>query len=248
MITIRVVDLETTGFEPTEDAICEAAWWDVEVDGSASRLGLSASTLVNPGMPMPPVASSVHHIVDEDVIKAPSWEQVAPKLLSMGMRDEPPAVFAAHNAKFERGFLGAADQERPWICTYKCGLRLWPDAPSHSNQALRYYVNPPGLDRAIADRAHRASPDAYVTAHLLMQLLAMPGVTIDQLVEWSSEPALQVTCHIGKFRGVKWRDVDWGFLEWISRRDFDEDVIYTVRSEMRRRREAEEARMAAGST
>jgi hypothetical protein len=26
----------------------------------------------------------------------------------------------------------------PWICTYKCALRVWPDLDGHSNQELRY--------------------------------------------------------------------------------------------------------------
>jgi exodeoxyribonuclease X len=26
----------------------------------------------------------------------------------------------------------------PWICSYKCALRVWPELDGHSNQELRY--------------------------------------------------------------------------------------------------------------
>src|ERR1700724_1717549 len=97
----------------------------------------------------------------------------------------------------------------PWIDTYKCALRQWPDELHHSNMALRYSRRPLGLIRALAMPAHRAGPDAYVTAHHLRDLLDQVG-DVDKLIEWSSQPALQTICHIGRQRGMKWRDVDSG--------------------------------------
>ena len=51
-------------------------------------------------------------------------------------------------------------------------LRAWPDAPGHSNQVLRYWRQ---VDRnaypRIPREAHRALPDAIVTAFLLRDLL-----------------------------------------------------------------------------
>lgn len=226
---IRVIDLETTGTNAT-DKVCDVGYVDVDADGAhllCSRWG----NLVNPQIPIPPEISAIHHIIDEDVKDASKWEEVTPYIFN----DDSVIAYAAHNAKFERQFCtDKLTGDAPWICTYKCGLRLWPDAPSHSNQALRYY-NKYTLDRAFANQTHRALPDAYVTAHHVCELLKM--ASIDDLIKWSNEPALQVRCNIGKQRGMKWSDVGYSFLVWVSERDFDEDVIFTVETEMRKRQE-----------
>lgn len=147
---------------------------------------------------------------------------------------EPVAYFAAHNAKFERLFLEGYLPALPWICTWKCALVAWPDAPSHGNQVLRYWLNPEGIDRALAQPAHRAGPDAYATAFTLRELLKT--YSIDQLVEISSQPALLPRVPFGKQKGAKWSEVDDGFLDWILVRDFDSDVLHTARTELNRRR------------
>lgn len=240
---IRIVDLETTGFEPPAEVI-EVGWSDLMAGGrdlagepTGWTVGPPSAVFVRPATPIPPETSAIHHIIDEDVTKGANWRDFATAFFS-----EPDIVHAAHSCKFER--LWITDEitgGQPWICTYKCALRLWPDAPSHSNQALRYWRRPVGLVREIAHAAHRAGPDAYVTAHLLREMLES-GATVEQLIQWSSEPALQVRCHIGKvWRGHKWTEVDDGFLQWVFERDFDEDVIFTVRHEMARR--AEERRL-----
>ena len=89
-----------------------------------------------------------------------------------------PAIFAAHNCEFEQGYL-VAPPGTQWICTLKCSLRAWPDAPATGNQVLRYHHKfdaYEGFDRALASRAHRAEPDAYVTAYLVHKLLSVHGI------------------------------------------------------------------------
>ena len=214
MTTLRVVDLETTGLPP-DAAICEIAWQDVAVDGT---LGRSASTLINPGRPIPPEASAVHHIVDGDVVNAPTIEK--PFIAAMAGAD----VFVAHNAAFERAFF--AGGEKPWICTLKVARRVWPDAPSHSNQALRYWRKLDTLP-SMAMPPHRALPDAYVTALILSDLLR--DVTVDDMVQWTKEPSLLPRVTFGKHRGKKWSDLPFDYLDWIvNKSDLDEDTKFTA--------------------
>jgi exodeoxyribonuclease X len=234
MKRIRVIDIETTGLEPPAAAICEIGWCDVvSIDGGPWVVhGPADAVLVNPGHPIPPEISAIHHIVDEDVADAVTLEFVAPDIYGPGLTLD---ALCAHQAKFERAFItDEMTGGRPWVCTYKCALRLWPDAPSHSNQALRYWRRPAGLDRELAALSHRAGPDAYVTAHHLRDMLN-GGALLEHMIKRSTQPALQVTCHIGKNNGKKWREVDTGFLEWMLGKDFDEDALYTARFELDRR-------------
>jgi exodeoxyribonuclease X len=243
---IRVIDLECTGFEPPDHGVCEIGWSDVvsvEHDllgaPTAWAVGNGRGMLVNPGRSIPPETSAVHHIIDEDVSGSPPWLVAASIAFPRAPSEAVPIAYAAHSAKFERQWCtDDLTGGVPWICTYKCALRLWPEAPSHSNQSLRYWRRPDGIDRDIAFHAHRAFPDAYVTAFHVRDLLTL--APLEDLIKWSSEPALQVRCHIGKWRGTLWRDVDDGFLEWVAARDFDEDVLFTVRHEIERRRAEEE--------
>ncbi|MFW6027184.1 MAG: 3'-5' exonuclease [bacterium] len=249
---IRVVDLETTGFTPETGAPCEIGWCDIAMKpdlAGGHTMGEvldGGCWLLDPGHPIPPENSAIHHIVDEDVRAQPSWPFARAVFTEAGV---PVLAFAAHNARTERQWCGEWAGDTPWICTYRCALRLWPDAPSHSNQALRYWRRPDGLSRKKAFFAHRAFPDAYVTAFLLRDLMIeaqAQGFGLDSLIEWSGQPALQVRCHIGAWRGHKWAAVDDGFLQWVSERDFDEDVLFTVRHEMERRQKEWEDREAEG--
>ena len=237
---LRVCDLETTGHSPPEHGVCEVGWTDVTfADGDPAGWQVApgyTSLLVNPERPITPQTSAVHHIVDEDVTNAPPWPEAVARMLHAP--GEPITALAAHSVKFEQQWItDALTGGLPFVCTYKCALRLWPDAPSHSNQALRYWRKPAGLDRAVANVAHRAGPDAYVTAFHLRDMLAL--ATLDQLIAWTAEPALQVRCRFGKHRGTPWREVDDGFLRWVAERDFDNDTLFTVAHEMRRRCEAQ---------
>lgn len=243
---VRVIDIETTGDASEGNAIVEIGWCDVvssvstEVDKPLDwTVGLPHAVLVNPGRPIPPEISAIHHLIDEDLAKAPSLSAIGPTIF--GPEVVGIDALAAHAAKFERFFItDEMTGGRKWICTYKCALRLWPDAPSHSNQALRYWRRPAGLDRELAALSHRAGPDAYVTAHHLRDMLN-GGALLEHMIKRSTQPALQVTCHIGKFHGKKWRDVDTGFLEWMIGKDFDEDALFTAEHEIKRReREAME--------
>jgi exodeoxyribonuclease X len=220
---IRVIDLETTGLE-ADDEIIEIGAVDLNI--YTGDICDRASQIVRPRKPIPPLACAVHHITDDDVVSAPSWADVGPQVFD---GDQNIVAFAAHKASFETGFITAdLIGGKSFICTLKAALRLWPEAPGHSNQALRYWLKLP-VDRQRAIPAHRALPDAYVTAHILREMLNRASV--DQLVLWSQQPALLINVGFGKHKGMKWTDVPDDYLGWIvSKGDFDEDVMHTVQT------------------
>lgn len=227
--TIRVIDLETTGSTLPAHRVCEIGWTDVILRDDRWEVGDSGGTLVNPERPMPAVTSAIHHLVDEDVADAPKWLDVAPAILNPG----PRVALAAHRADFEKRwctprFTGST----PWICTWKAALRVFPDSPSFSNQVLRYWRRPAGLVRELGLPAHRAGPDAYVTAFHLRDMLNAAGP--EALIAWEREPGLLPRVPRGEHRGRPWHELDHDTLARYAA-DRDEDWRFSARTELERR-------------
>ncbi len=230
---IRVVDLETTGAAPPAHGVLEIGWQDVAfgADGRWALSGEGGQRFVNPGRGIPPITQAIHHILDEQVAGAPYWHDLARPILDPYPRR---VALAAHRADFEQQFCSASlTHAAEWICTWKCALRLWPDSPSFSNQVLRYWRKPDGLDHERGLPAHRAFPDAYVTAFHLRDMLN--EVPVEQLLEWSRLPGLLPRVRYGPDRGKDWREIDddslTGFLS-----DRDVDIRFTAETELARRR------------
>ncbi|EEW57352.1 exodeoxyribonuclease 10 [Ruegeria sp. TrichCH4B] len=229
---IRVIDYETTGTQEDENAqVIEFGRVDVDLD----TLGIvnPFRALAKPSEPIPPVTMAVHHITDTDVADAPPPGQVWQPFWD-GCRSED--YVAAHNAKFEQYFHDG--NGRKWICTYKSALVVWPDAPSHGNQALRYWLGidniHPSFDRDAAQPPHRALPDAYVTAHILLELLKHK--TPEELVQISEYPALLTTLRFGKHKGMKYSEAPTDYLDWIvNKSDLDEDTKFSSRYWLKKR-------------
>ncbi len=229
---IRVIDLETTGSRPPAHDVCEIGWQDVvcRADGVWEVNAERGAFYVNPGRPIPPVTMAVHHIIDADVADAGYWRDVAPAVLQP---EGGAMALAAHRASFEQRFCTPSlAGGTPWICTWKCALRLWPGSPSFSNQVLRYWRMPAGLDREIGLPVHRALPDAYVTAHHLRDMLN--EVSVKQLLEWSDEPGLLPRVPMGPERGRYWSELDADMLNRFAG-DRNEDVRFSAQTELERR-------------
>lgn len=220
---IKVLDVETTGMPP-DAAVCEVGWCNVLGDEFGWNVHSPIAMIVNPGRPMPAEAQAVHHISDQDCEGAP------PATDAYRMLMDGAEVFVAHNAAFEREFFAGSD--RPWICTYKCARRAWPDLPSFGNQFLRYQLRLV-LDHSVAMPPHRAGPDAYVTAHILCELLR--DHSVETLIDWTRKPTHYPRVPMTKHKGALWSDVDYGLLRWFLNADVEADIKAAARAEMKRR-------------
>lgn len=231
MTVLRVIDFETTGMEPPAEVI-EVGHCDLTraSDGSWS-VGQPVSWLCRVES-VPPEVRAVHHIAKAEADEFPPFDNTA-----LVERSDHCYALVAHNMEFEERWL-QVDGIMPTICTYKSALRVWPDAPSHSNGALRYWLEDQGLihlDHETAMPPHRAGPDAYVTAHILKALLEA-GATGRDMLTWTREPRLLPRCPIGKFRGKPWAEVETGFLTWmLNQRDMEADLVWNARRELERR-------------
>jgi DNA polymerase-3 subunit epsilon len=93
---IGILDFETTGLNPGSDRVVEVSVVRME-PGGASELALD--TLVNPGRRM--AATEIHGIIDDDVVDAPEFEDIAGDLVS-ALSD---CAVAAYNVYFDMRFL-----------------------------------------------------------------------------------------------------------------------------------------------
>lgn len=229
-LRVRVIDLETAGSGPQD--VCEIGWQDVCLgpDGLWHVGEERGAFLVNPGRPISPETMAIHHIRDGDVAGAPFWKDIA---LSALRPEGGVAALAAHRAAFEQRYCTARlSGGASWICTWKCALRIWSHLPRFSYQLLRYQRMPDGLVHEIGLPAHRAMPDAYVTAHHLRDMLN--EASLEQLLSWSCEPGLLPSVPAGPDRGKSWDQLSIAALRELSG-DRDIDLRFSAATELVRR-------------
>lgn len=222
---VRIFDAESTGIpsETETHAMVEGGWTDFDTDSGI--ISSPSSMLCNPGRPIPVEAQAIHHIRDCDVVGAPTPDKVCEAISANVATD----YYAAFNSAFDQQFFGGADKQ--WICVYKSALRVWPDAPRHNNQTLRYFLgidDLPDFNREHAEPSHRAGPDSYVTAFILRELLKRTD--IENVLKWSAGPALLSRVRFGKHFGMKWSEVPMSYLTWIGQSDItDRDIRATAK-------------------
>ncbi|MEM8626045.1 MAG: DUF3820 family protein [Pseudomonadota bacterium] len=210
---IRVIDFETTGLDESAGVV-EIGWCDI----AGETIKGSGSAICDPGFPIPPEASAIHHITDEHV---KGFRGASSMLADLAGAD----VYVAHNSRFDRQFADPLNRS-PWICTLKAARRVWPDAPSHGNQVLRYWLGI-NLPAKLAEPAHRAGPDAVVTAHLLLRL--MDHASVEEMIAWEAMPSILPKMPFGKHKGERFSEVPKDYLGWIVRQhDIDPDVKFTA--------------------
>jgi len=230
--SFAVIDVETTGLNPSADVIVEVAC--LTMRGNEERE--SFSTLVNPGRPIPREVAAIHGITDADVIDAPTFAQVAPKLRALCEN----AVVVAHNASFDLGFLPQL-ADRPVICTMRLAQLVLPEAPNYKNQGLREHlgISDPRLENA---SAHRAMADVIVTSLIfkecLRRYLASGGADdVAALIAKLNEPRVLRSLPFGKHRGQPIDLVPTDYLEWLIKAatSISEDARLTAKEELLRR-------------
>jgi DNA polymerase III subunit epsilon len=221
------VDVETTGTDPSRDRITEIGVVTVDRDGPAMRV-TEWSSLVNPGVSIPPEISWLTGISESMVRSAPPFSQVAERLYDT-LED---AVFVAHNARFDFSFVksefaraGIAWTTRA-LCTVRLSRRLFPDRGTHSLDAItaRFGLDDSERHRALGDarllwlfaqRLYDRVPRGEIE-DAVRALLVRPGLPLqldrDTLDRIPSAPGVYVmvgaaehTLYIGKSIDLKGR-------------------------------------------
>nr|WP_314899775.1 exonuclease domain-containing protein [uncultured Deefgea sp.] len=174
-----LLDLETTGANPTTDRITEVGLLQVDAEGIASW-----SSLVNPCQSIPPFIQRLTGIDDAMVADAPLLADLAAQLQEK-LRNR---IFVAHNARFDYTFLrnefkrlGLTFRAKV-LCTVQLSRKLYPDEFKHSLDAL---IARHGLE--YHGERHRALTDAELIYQFLQAAVKDLGAervqqAIDELI------------------------------------------------------------------
>lgn len=162
-----IVDIETTGGNFKNGRITEIAIY--RHDGE--RIVDEFVSLINPECFIPDYITQLTGISNQMVQKAPSFPQIARRVLDI----TSDAVFVAHNASFDYNFIRAEfaslgyDFNRTTLCTVKMSRKLLPGHPSYSLGNLTQALG------IIIQGRHRAGGDAFATVQLFEILLRKNG-------------------------------------------------------------------------
>jgi DNA polymerase III subunit epsilon len=243
---LAVFDLETTGTDPQRDKVVEIAIVRVDPGG-----GREAKTRrIHPGRPIPPDATAVHGIGDDDVAGSPRFGEIARELLDV-LADADLAGFNVRrfdvpllDREFRESGLDLALSERRIVDVMTIFHRK---EPRDLTAAVRFF-----LDRDHAG-AHGAEADAQASLDVLVAQLdryADLPRTVEALDAWCNPvpPGAvdrggkfvlregEVVFAFGKQKGRALREVaraQRDYLEWILKQDFPEDARLLVEKALR---------------
>ncbi len=235
---LAFIDVETTGLSPYKDRIVELSILKMHPDGTEKY----HSRRINPGIPIPPNATAIHGITDEDVASEPKFNQYA-----KGIRDflegcdisgfnvirfDLPfleAEFARANVKFSRQSRYLIDSQ---VIFHKRD-------PRDLQAAYQKYC---GKDM---EHAHSAEEDAKVAAEVLDGQLEMhrdlpkDAAGLSALCYKVNENSIdadgkfiwvegEAVCNFGKkHKGSRLKNIaieDPDYLSWIANADFSIEV------------------------
>jgi len=160
-----VFDLETTGSKIPPSRITEIGAYRVKNGEVLDEF----QTLINPEIPIPRFITELTGIDDEMVADAPLFAEIADAFLSF-IGD---SILVAHNSGFDMRFLnfeigrmfGSYRLANPCLCTVQLSRKLLPDILNHKLKTVAAHYE---IDLV---NHHRASADAYATAHIFVNLL-----------------------------------------------------------------------------
>ncbi|OAQ39583.1 DNA polymerase III subunit epsilon [Pedobacter psychrophilus] len=158
-----IVDIETTGGHASAHGMTEIAIFIHNGENIIEEY----QTLINPFQEIPIFIQSLTGITNEMVSKAPSFEEVAPRIFEL--LDQK--IFVAHNVNFDYSFVNHHLKKEGYtlgnkkLCTVRLARKIFPGLPSYSLGKLSRSLNVPIQNR------HRAAGDAFATATIFKMMV-----------------------------------------------------------------------------
>jgi DNA polymerase III subunit epsilon len=210
-----IVDTETTGMDPQSDQVIEIGIVVFEYAADTGQIGpvvRHLNAMEDPGRPIPPEATAVHHITDE-MVKGRRFDDAS---VTQALADV--SLVIAHNSNFDRPFLEARFpifQPLPWACSIRD--IAWRDA-GYGSSSLEFLAYRMGF---FFD-GHRAETDCRAVLAILGRPLGgSPQSVFQALLECARKPVVKLYALNSPFESkdkLKERGYRWAAQEkvWVG--------------------------------
>jgi DNA polymerase III subunit epsilon len=223
------LDCETTGLDPDNDHIIEVA----AVVFRENEIINTFETLIDPECSISPESIAIHHITEEMVKGKPKIKEILPQLIKLIGK----YIIVGHGIPLDIAFLANAAKQHNIPCTLPSHpyldtlrlARLYGESPINSLEKLREHFN------IAPEGAHRAMNDVLVNIEVF-KFLTQNYKTTEQLIERLKKPILLKTMPLGKHKGRPFSEIPVEYLSWAANKDFDQDLLFSIRSELKKRK------------
>lgn len=228
-MTFVCLDCETTGLDPEMDRIIEVG---------AVRFTMNAilgeyESLVNPECEIPETSIAIHHITPDMVANKPTIKELIPSIIEFVGKD----IIVGHGIGFDVEIIAKSAERAGLRCDMRKNLQIdtlrlarhYGESPVNSLEQLRRHFN------IQAEGAHRAMADVIVNLSVF-RYLAKRYKTLQDLQDLLARPALLKIMPLGKYKGRAMKEIPLDYLMRSAKRDFDRDLLYSIRSEIKRRK------------
>jgi len=223
------VDIEATGLDLIEDRIVEIGICVFDENGITEQY----ETLVNPKRVIPEETIKIHHITNDMVVDQPSIEDILPHCLKM-LKGH---TIVGHGIAFDINMIAQEAKRHQIPCTIEKQTsidtlrlaRLYGDSPTNSLEALRIHFN---IEQ---EGAHRAMNDVIVNIAVYHQL-AKQFKSTHALLQRLKSPIKLKAMPLGKHKGRLFPDIPIDYLYWAAHQKFDQDLMFSIESEIRARK------------
>lgn len=171
MTSLGVLDTETTGLtlHPSAPIVRQPRLVEVSLARVSRKNGKLLSRdewLINPGIPIPPDATAIHKLTDEDVKDAPRFTEAWPKIQAAF---EQCDMLLAHNAPFDRDMIQLELQRAiiKWDMPFMCTIGLFREQFGYDMKLTQLYEYATG--KKLAQR-HRAGSDVDALVDIVQAL------------------------------------------------------------------------------
>lgn len=223
------IDCESTGLDPKSDSIIEVAVAKFDLHTVFEKY----ETLIDPERLIPETSIAIHNISQDMVNGKPVIKDVLQDILKLIGR----SIIVGHGVGFDVELIATAAEKAGIPCTLRQNrildtlrmARLYGDSPTNSLEQLRKHFN------IELEGAHRAMNDVIVNIEVF-KYLAKRFKTVKQLFDVLSRPIALRNMPLGPHKGRKMSDVPLQYLLWAGNKDFDQDLLFSIRSEINRRK------------